>query len=116
MAEETKDQLEAQGLSVSLINPRFIKPLDADAISRLAKQAKVVCTFEDHVLINGFGASVIELLHDSDIDTHVVRIGWPDEFVEHGKVPTLRELHGLTAANAVTQVTQYLSTVEAVTC
>ena len=63
MAEKVKDELESKGYSVSLVNPRFIKPLDSEAISRLAQQAKVVCTFEDHVLKHGFGASIIELLH-----------------------------------------------------
>ena len=72
-----------------------------------AAKAKVVCTFEDHVLSNGFGASVIELLHDSDIHTKVERIGWPDEFVEHGKVDILRKLHGVTVENAVDKVSKH---------
>jgi hypothetical protein len=49
-----------------------------------AKKVKVVCTLEDHVLRNGFGAGVIEQLSDAGIHTPVVRIGWPDQFVEHG--------------------------------
>ena len=109
LAEETKNILEEKGYSVSLVNPRFIKPLDADAITRLAESAKVVCTFEDHVLKHGFGAAVIELLHDEGIHRKVERIGWPDEFVEHGKVPILRELHGLTAQNAVDKVLSHLA-------
>ena len=108
MAEETRDLLEAAGHSTSLVNPRFIKPLDAGAIARVARGAKVVCTFEDHVLHNGFGAAVIELLHDLGIDTPVVRVGWPDEFVEHGNIPALREKHGLTAEDAVAKITHAL--------
>lgn len=108
MAVETKDKLEALGYSVTLINPRWIKPLDAEMIKKYAGQSKVVCTFEDHVLLNGFGASIIELLHDSGITTHVERIGWPDEFVEHGKVPTLREIHGLTTENALSLIQKHL--------
>lgn len=108
MAKETKALLEAKGLSVALINPRFIKPLDATVIEAYAAKCKVVCTFEDHVLHNGFGAAVIELLHDSGIKTPVERIAWPDEFVEHGKPDTLREIHGLTAANAAEKVSARL--------
>lgn len=108
LAEQTRDQLEAQGHSVTLINPRWIKPLDAKTIGEQAAKAKVVCTFEDHVLSNGFGASVIELLHDSNISTHVERIGWPDEFVEHGKVDILRKLHGITVENALEKVNKHL--------
>jgi len=107
MAEKTKIQLEQQNLSVTLINPRWIKPLDADTILQHARHAKVVCTFEDHVLINGFGASVIELLQDNQITQPVERIGWPDEFIEHGKVPKLREIHGLTVEDAVRKITAH---------
>ena len=104
MAERTKAQLEAKGLSVALINPRFIKPLDARVLEEYGKKCKVVCTFEDHVLFNGFGASVIEHLHTAGIYTPVERIGWPDQFIEHGKPETLRELHGLTAEDATAKV------------
>lgn len=108
VALETKEKLEALGHSVALINPRFIKPLDADLIVNYAKKCRVVCTMEDHVLANGFGASVIELLNDNEVTTPVKRIGWPDAFVDHGKEPQLRETHGLTAENAVTLVLPYL--------
>lgn len=108
MAVEVKEKLEAQGYSVCLINPRWIKPLDAALITEKAAKCKVVCTFEDHVLPNGFGASIIELLSDNNVHTKVERIGWPDAFVEHGKVPVLRELHGITAENALHLVAQHL--------
>ena len=109
MAERTKVLLEAKGLSVALINPRFIKPLDDTVLQEYAGKCKVVCTFEDHVLFNGFGASVIENLHDAGIHTPVVRIGWPDQFIEHGKPETLRELHGLTPEVAAERVLQHFS-------
>jgi len=107
MAERTKIQLEAKGLSVALINPRFIKPLDSNVLQSYAKKCKVVCTFEDHVLFNGFGAAVIENLHDAGIHTPVERLGWPDKFIEHGKPETLREIHGLTVENAMVKVLKH---------
>ena len=107
MAQQTKAMLEEKGLSVALINPRFIKPLDATVLERFARQCKVVCTFEDHVLHNGFGCGVIELLHDAGITTPVERIGWPDEFVEHGKPDILMKLHGLTAEAAFEKVMRH---------
>jgi len=109
LAEETRATLEEQGYSVSLVNPRFIKPLDEEVILKLARQAKVVCTYEDHVLMHGFGASIIELLHDHDIDTKVERIGWPDEFVEHGKVDILRKLHGINSETALEKILPHLA-------
>jgi 1-deoxy-D-xylulose-5-phosphate synthase len=107
MAARAKVMLEAKGLSVALINPRFIKPLDASVIETYGEKCKVVCTFEDHVAHNGFGAAIIELLHDAGIHTPVERIAWPDEFVEHGKPDILRELHGLTPEAAVEKVMKY---------
>jgi len=108
MAEQTKAMLEADGLSVTLINPRFIKPLDEATITKFASEAKVICTFEDHSVKNGFGSAINELLQTNRITTPLECIGWPDEFIEHGKVPTLRELHGLTAENAFKKVQQHL--------
>jgi 1-deoxy-D-xylulose-5-phosphate synthase len=64
----------------------------------------VVCTMEDHVLHNGFGCGVIEHLNDAGIKTPVVRIGWPDQFIEHGAVDILRKKHGLTAQAAVEKI------------
>jgi 1-deoxy-D-xylulose-5-phosphate synthase len=104
MAERTKTLLEEKGFSVALINPRFIKPMDTAVIAEYARKCRVVCTFEDHVLMHGFGAAVIEHLHTTGIQTPVERIGWPDEFIEHGKPDTLRDLHGLTAEAAVEKV------------
>ena len=108
MALDTKARLEERGLSVSLVNPRFIKPLDTALLERVARQAKVVITFEDHVLFNGFGASVIEHLHEAKIATPVERIGWPDEFVEHGKVEILRRNHGLTVEAALEKIARHV--------
>lgn len=108
VALEAKDKLEALGHSVALVNPRFIKPLDTGLILEYARKCKVLLTMEDHVLHNGFGASVMELLGEEKLATPVERIGWPDAFVDHGKVEQLREKHGMTADNAVTLVAPHL--------
>jgi 1-deoxy-D-xylulose-5-phosphate synthase len=107
MAERAKAILEQEGLSVALINPRFIKPLDATVIESFAHKCRVLCTFEDHVLLNGFGAAVIEHLHSAGIHTPVERIGWPDEFIEHGKPDILRGLHDVTVEAAVKSVMRH---------
>lgn len=104
MAEKTRTLLAAQGIKAALINPRWIKPLDGAVLERFARQCKVICTFEDHVLNNGFGAAVIGHLHDAGLHTPVVRIGWPDEFIEHGTIPILRKKHGLTPERAVDKI------------
>jgi 1-deoxy-D-xylulose-5-phosphate synthase len=104
IAQEAADLLEAQGISTAVINPRWIKPLDTGTIEFFARGADVICTMEDHVLHNGFGCGIIEHLNDSGIKTPVVRIGWPDQFVEHGAVDILRKKHGLTAEAAVQKI------------
>lgn len=104
VASEAANKLEAKGISVALINPRWIKPLDTGTIEFFARSVEVVATIEDHVLHNGFGCAVIEHLHSQRISTPVVRIGWPDEFIEHGAVPILRKKHGITADALVEKV------------
>lgn len=108
IAVETKAMLENEGYSVSLINPRFIKPLDANLIIEQTKHCKVLCTFEDHVIKNGFGTAVGELLQKESIMIPIEHIGWPDEFVEHGKVDILRNLHGITADTAYAKIKKHL--------
>ena len=97
LAEEAAKKLAEKGISVALINPRWIKPLDTGTLEFFARSVEVVCTLEDHVLHNGFGCAVMEHLYSQGIRTPVVRIGWPDEFIEHGSVPILRQKHGITA-------------------
>jgi 1-deoxy-D-xylulose-5-phosphate synthase len=93
--------LEAQGLSVALINPRFAKPIDRDAVDNYGSHCGLIVTLEDHVLAGGFGSAVLETVNELGLATPVVRIGWPDEFIEHGKVEALREKYGLTAEAAM---------------
>ena len=108
MAEKAKAKLEAMGYSVALINPRWIKPLDTAVLERYAKRCRVLCTLEDHVLHNGFGCGVIEHLHTAGLHTPVERLGWPDEFVEHGTPAILRAKHGLTVEDCVRKVLLHL--------
>jgi 1-deoxy-D-xylulose-5-phosphate synthase len=108
LAEETAKRLEEQGFSVALINPRWIKPLDVGTLEFFARRVEVICTFEDHVLHNGFGCAVVEQLADNQIATPVVRIGWPDQFVEHGSIPVLREKHGVTVDAALEKIRPFL--------
>jgi len=104
IAEEAARNLEEKGISVALINPRWIKPMDTGTLEFFARSVDVVCTIEDHVLHNGFGCAVMEHLHSQMINAPVVRIGWPDQFIEHGAVPILRKKHGITADALVEKV------------
>jgi 1-deoxy-D-xylulose-5-phosphate synthase len=64
-----------------------------------------VVTLEDHALPGGYGSTVMELFAECQIQTPIVRIGWPDQFIEHGStVDGLRRKYGLTVENLVAQV------------
>jgi 1-deoxy-D-xylulose-5-phosphate synthase len=108
VAEEAAKQLEAQGYSTAVINPRWIKPLDTGTLEFFARSVDVICTMEDHVLHNGFGCSVAEHLADANIAVPIVRVGWPDQFIEHGSIDRLRKQHGLTAEAAVERILELL--------
>ena len=108
MAEQLADALEQQGYSAAVINPRFIKPLDRDLMGRYARHASAVVTFEDHVLMGGFGSAVLEAFNEMGIETPVVRIGWPDQFIEHGKVEALRAKYGVSVEAALEKLAPYL--------
>ena len=104
LAREAACRLEALGISTAVINPRWIKPLDTEMLDAYARKVGVVCTVEDHVLANGFGSAVLEHLNEAGIRTPVIRIGWPDAFIEHGTVCVLRQKHGLTVEAIVGKV------------
>ena len=98
----------SEGLDLAVINARFAKPLDREMLEFYARSVEVILTLEDHVLAGGFGSAVLEELSDLGLTTPVVRIGWPDQFIEHGKVDALRAKYGLTAAAAVEKLRPYL--------
>jgi 1-deoxy-D-xylulose-5-phosphate synthase len=113
-AEKLAKLLAAEGQSVAVINARFAKPVDAACIAKYAKRCGLLVTMEDHVLAGGFGSAVLETLNAQEIDVPVVRVGWPDEFIEHGKPEALREKYGLTAEAALARVRPYLKKAVAV--
>ena len=111
MAKELAQALDLKGFSAAVVNPRFVKPLDSGVLATYAKKVAAIVTFEDHVLMGGFGSSVMEALNEMHLDVPVVRIGWPDQFIEHGKVEQLRIRHGLSAEAALEKLKPYLERV-----
>jgi 1-deoxy-D-xylulose-5-phosphate synthase len=107
-AEKLARLMESEGHSVAVINARFAKPVDAECIARYGRRCELLITMEDHVLAGGFGSAVLESLNAQEIDVPVVRVGWPDEFIEHGKVESLRVKYGVTAEAAMERARPYL--------
>jgi 1-deoxy-D-xylulose-5-phosphate synthase len=109
MAQELASRLEDEGYSAAVINPRFVKPLDLEVVEHFARRVAAFVTFEDHVKSGGFGSAMLEALGQIGISVPVVRIGWPDQFIEHGKVDQLRVRYDLTADAAYTQLQPHLA-------
>ena len=109
MALQLASMLERDGYSAAVINPRFIKPIDREMLESYASRVAAFVTFEDHVKMGGFGSAVLEALEDIGSDVPVVRIGWPDQFIEHGKIDALRQKYGVTVEEAYAQTSPLLA-------
>jgi 1-deoxy-D-xylulose-5-phosphate synthase len=109
MANELAEKLDQQGHSAAVINPRFVKPFDRELLASYARHVTAIVTFEDHVLMGGFGSVVLEALSEMGLNTPVIRIGWPDRFIEHGKVDQLRARHGISVEAALEKLAPYLN-------
>jgi 1-deoxy-D-xylulose-5-phosphate synthase len=108
MAREIAGTLALEGVGAAVIDARFAKPLDSGMIAQYGRSAEVLLTLEDHVLAGGFGSAVLEELNRQGLSTPVLRIGWPDQFIEHGKPDDLRRKYGLTAQAALERIRQHL--------
>jgi 1-deoxy-D-xylulose-5-phosphate synthase len=90
------ERLAETGIQATVINSRFLKPLDADLLCDWAKKTGKVLTVEENVLQGGFGSAVLELFQEKGLfPIQVRRLGIPDTFVEHGPQALLREKYGI---------------------
>jgi 1-deoxy-D-xylulose-5-phosphate synthase len=97
-AWEAARRLKESGIGVTVVNSRFVKPLDKELICSLAERIKNIITVEENVLQGGFGSAVLELLAEENISgVRVKRLGIDDRFVEHGSVGRLRKEYGIDA-------------------
>jgi 1-deoxy-D-xylulose-5-phosphate synthase len=109
-ALEAASRLAAERVETTVVNARFVKPLDAETILGLAKDHSLVVTVEEAYLAGGFGSAVIELLEANDAleSTSVVRMGVPDEIVTHGDPKFLLGQYGLDADGIYRRVKENL--------
>lgn len=94
-ANEVRKELKEIGYNCSLVNARFLKPIDEEAILELTKEHKLIVTIEENVKNGGFGEKVLLFLSECGIQTNVLIIGIPDEYVEHGNVDILKKEVGI---------------------
>jgi 1-deoxy-D-xylulose-5-phosphate synthase len=94
---EAADLLAEHGLSVTVADARFAKPIDVELMTRLATDHELLVTVEEGVLAGGFGSAVWEELNDAGVDLpKIVRVGMPDRYVTHGKPALLHREVGFT--------------------
>jgi 1-deoxy-D-xylulose-5-phosphate synthase len=105
-AESLAAELEDEaGTGIGVVNARFAKPLDTELLARQAEKASLIVTFEDHVVQGGFGSAVLESLNELGKAVPVLRIGYPDRFVDHGSsVGDIRATAGLDRESVLGRV------------
>ena len=110
LADRVRRGIKDTGYSCSLVNARFVKPLDTSLLEELAKDHRLFVTIEENVLTGGFGEQVADYISRAGLDVRVRSIGISDEYVEHGNVEVLRKEVGLDKDVIVKQaVADYLT-------
>ena len=109
-ALKVREDLKEKGYDCSLINARFIKPLDAKMLDRLTKKHRLIVTIEENVKSGGFGEHVSEYLMRTGADVRVQILALPDDYVEHGNVDVLRKETGLEVESMTAQICKMYET------
>ncbi|HVF89706.1 MAG TPA: 1-deoxy-D-xylulose-5-phosphate synthase [Blastocatellia bacterium] len=105
---KASERLASDGIAATVVNARFVKPLDEELILALARSHGAIVTVEDHYLMGGFGSAVIELLeHHRMSDVRVLRLGFPDKLIEHGPQNLLLAKYGLDADGIYSRVKEF---------
>ena len=113
LADRVRKKIKETGYSCSLVNARFVKPLDKDMLEQFAKDHSLFVTIEENVITGGFGEQVMDYVSSAKLDVHVRNIGISDEYVEHGNVEVLRKEVGLDRDAIVKQtISDYLRIME----
>lgn len=109
-AVKVREKLKETGYSCSLINARFVKPIDEAMIELAAKEHRLLVTIEENVCSGGYGETVLEYIHRKRLDVRILPIALPDDYIEHGSVDVLRREVMLDADSIVTRIiTDYIS-------
>lgn len=101
---DIKKQLKIKGINLTVVNARFIKPMDKNLLDSILKSHEYIITIEDGVLNGGFGSAVAEYILDNGYENKLLRLGIPDKFVEHGKVELLEKDLGLDNESIVNKI------------
>jgi 1-deoxy-D-xylulose-5-phosphate synthase len=101
-------ELAEEGIQCTVINGRFIKPMDINMLIDIAASIKRILTVEENTVIGGFGSGVMEILSEEKLDAVVRRIGVPDSFLPHGSQGVLRKMVGISTEGIKSTIRQWL--------
>ena len=104
-----REMLKEQGYSVTLVNGRFIKPIDTEMIDRLQKNHKLIVTMEENVASGGYGEKVLAYMNEKQYDNDFMSVCIPDEYVEHGNVDLLKKEIGIDADSVMKRIVDKIS-------
>lgn len=109
-AKLVREQLKDMGYECSLVNARFVKPIDEEMLELLSKEHKLVVVIEENLIIGGYGSGVRTVIDQKNLDMKVLNLGIDDEYVEHGDIDELRKEVLLDVDSMVKQIlTAYIS-------
>lgn len=110
-AAQAIDSLKAEGCTASVAHydMRFVKPLDTRLLTDIAHRFNRIITIEDGVRAGGFGSAVLEWMSDNGYHPEIIRMGLPDEFVEHGKVEELQKIVGIDTESIKNEIKKALA-------
>ena len=103
-----REALQLKGYACSIINARFVKPIDTEILNEAVKDHSLIVTMEENVASGGFGEKVREYLDESGYQGSLLTISIPDEYVEHGNVDILREEVGIDAYSIQRRIEEVL--------
>lgn len=102
--EHVREKLKDRGYSCTLVNARFVKPLDTDMIDRLCENHRLIVTMEENVLRGGMGMCATRYIHEHYPHIRVIQVALPDAYVEHGNVSILREMLGIDSDSVIRRI------------
>lgn len=110
-AAQAIDSLKAEGCTASVAHydMRFVKPLDTRLLTDIAHRFNRIITIEDGIRAGGFGSAVLEWMSDNGYHPEIIRMGLPDEFVEHGKVEELQKIVGIDTESIKNEIKKALA-------
>ena len=110
-AVKARKLLKEAGYGCSLINARFVKPIDEEMVEKAASEHKLLVTIEENIKIGGYGERVAQLVSDKHLDVKVLTLALPDNYIEHGSVDVLRREVSMNAESMAKQIiAEYINT------